>query len=174
MEAYVTDPDDELSLMRLETLGARLASGDETDLISIESDDLGLPGSTSSVEILRVRYEGSLEEIAREPRAAGEVMVEYDFRLCVDIEATMAANDASPNGSGHEELESELVVTRVPVNMTARTGVVYQGTEVLGFIEYIGVRRTDGTPASPVGMLNGDARVYKFPLPLSYSERPAD
>jgi hypothetical protein len=167
----MTFSDHELTLIRIEALGAHISSGDETP--SVEPEELGLPWSTRAVEIIAVTCSGDLEEIARETRSTGELVVEYDFSLCVDIEATMAANDASTNGWGHEELGSELVDVEASVEMTARAGVVYEGDEETGFIEFIGVRRADGTPASPIGMLNDDAHALRFPTAASNFEHPA-
>ncbi|QTE30027.1 hypothetical protein [Pengzhenrongella sicca] len=159
----MSDATDELRLRRLEVFDAHICSGDETDLISIEPDDLGLPKSTRSVVIVGLTCSGVLDKLGGAPSPGDEGLVEYEVGFSVEFEAVMAEEDASANNWPCEIRKDGLVIVRTSLDMTGKTGVVYERDEILGFIDYIGLRRADGTPASAVGLLNEDAKVLEFP-----------
>ncbi len=151
--------------LRSASIGSYLWSGDGNDLINVEPEDLGLPASTRSAEVLRLTYDNHIKEVGHEVRASGEFLVEYECQYHVRFRATMTADDAQANGWGGGVAGAALVDAEGEVEMLARLGAVFESEDDPGGVEYIGLTRSDGTPPSPINGGGGDARVYEFRRP---------
>jgi hypothetical protein len=150
----MVDYEDALQDQREDALGSHLYSGDEWGLLAVEPEDFALPVTTSRLEILEVGYDGGLHEVARTMRSDDETMIEYEFALGISLEALMPEADAQSNEWPVESRSDiGLTLVRTRMDMIGRAGVVYEGDEVVGGIEFIGVRRADGTPPLPDGSL---------------------
>ena len=156
---------DKLASSRMVALGDHLSSGDEWNLVNVQSEDLGLPASTREVRVLFFSYAGPPGETRREQRVPSETTIEYGFGLTLTVEAEMHVADADAHGWKHEPTSDGLAVVTADLDMHGRAGVTYTDDEVTGFIEYIGLSRADGTTGHPLAPKYGEgahARIYPF------------